>query len=247
VILSCPACRTRYVVPDAAVGPSGRQVRCASCRHSWFQDPAPLDLIARAEAVEGPVSTSSVTPTAPAVPASPPPSPPPPAPIAVASDRVVASDFDAYAHEPMFRPRRNPAKMWTAIAIAFALILTIGGTAAAWYGPARVLSLFGFSSGEFDVPLLIMPRTMEPSIKPNGTVLLPVSGRIVNPTDSSQPIPDILVEIRDQQGRVVYSWTIPRPAPTVAARGSVGFESATVNPPKNGTKLRFVFIGAPER
>jgi hypothetical protein len=167
--------------------------------------------------------------------------------MAEANNTVVASDFDAYAHEPMFRPRRNPAKMWTAIAVAFALILTIAGAAAAWYGPARVLSLFGFSAGEFDVPLLIMPRTMEPSIKPNGTVLLPVSGRIVNPTDSAQPIPDILVEIRDQQGRVVYSWTIPRPAPTVAARGSVGFESATVNPPKNGTKLRFVFIGAPER
>lgn len=160
---------------------------------------------------------------------------------------MIVPDYDAYAHEPMFRPRRNPAKMWTAIAVAFALVLTIGGAAAAWYGPSRVLSLFGISSGEFDVPLLIMPRTMEPSVKPNGTVLLPVSGRIVNPTDSAQPIPDILVEIRDQQGRVVYSWTIPRPAPTVAARGSVGFESATVNPPKNGTKLRFVFIGAPER
>lgn len=247
MILSCPACRTRYVVPDAAVGPSGRQVRCASCRHSWFQEPAPFDLVARAEAVEAPEPATDVTTAAPVVSVPAPPPPPPPAPIVETNETVITSDFDAYAHEPMFRPRRNPAKMWTAIAVAFALILTIGGGAAAWYGPARVLSLFGFSNGEFDVPLLIMPRTMEPSIKPNGTVLLPVSGRIVNPTDTAQPIPDILVEIRDQQGRVVYSWTIPRPAPTVVARGSVGFESATVNPPKNGTKLRFVFIGAPER
>jgi hypothetical protein len=190
-------------------------------------------------------------------PSPPPPEPPRPpvaapvsipvAPISDASDDSAATDFDAYAHEPMFRPRRNPARMWTAIAVAFALVIAAAGGAVAWYGPSRVLSLFGISSGEFDVPLLIMPRTMEPSIKPNGTVLLPVSGRIVNPTDTAQPIPDILVEIRDQQGRVVYSWTIPRPAATVAARGSVGFESATVNPPKNGTKLRFVFIGAPER
>jgi len=243
VILSCPACRTRYVVPDAAVGSTGRQVRCASCRHSWFQDPPELDLVARAETAARPAPTTPIQTPASAAQVSPLPS----APTAGAVEEEGEPDFDAYAHEPMFRPRRNPARMWTGIAIAFALVLTAGGVAAAWYGPSRVLSLFGISSGEFDVPLLIMPRTMEPSVKPNGTVLLPVSGRIVNPTDSAQPIPDILVEIRDQQGRVVYSWTIPRPAPTVRARGSVGFESATVNPPKNGTKLRFVFIGAPER
>ena len=247
MILSCPACRTRYVVPDAAVGPSGRQVRCASCRHSWFQEPPTLDLVARAETDARAAPTSPPRTPAAVVAVSPPPPPPSVTPTMDPVGHEQESGFDAYAHEPMFRPRRNPARMWTGVAVAFAFVLTAGGASAAWYGPSRVLSLLGISSGEFEVPLLIMPRTMEPSIKPNGTVLLPVSGRIVNPTDSAQPVPDVLVEIRDQQGRVVYSWTIPRPAATIRARGSVGFESATVNPPKNGTKLRFVFIGAPER
>ena len=39
MILSCPSCGTQYVVKDGAIPPQGRQVRCASCRHSWHQDP----------------------------------------------------------------------------------------------------------------------------------------------------------------------------------------------------------------
>ena len=38
MVISCPACGTRYVVPDSAIGFEGRTVRCANCRHSWFQD-----------------------------------------------------------------------------------------------------------------------------------------------------------------------------------------------------------------
>jgi predicted Zn finger-like uncharacterized protein len=39
MILTCPACETKYVVKDGAIPPGGRQVRCASCKHSWHQDP----------------------------------------------------------------------------------------------------------------------------------------------------------------------------------------------------------------
>lgn len=49
MILTCPSCSTRYVVKDGAIPPGGRKVRCASCKHSWHQDP---DASAEAPIVE---------------------------------------------------------------------------------------------------------------------------------------------------------------------------------------------------
>lgn len=37
MILECPECQTRFSVDADALGSQGRQVRCARCRHEWFQ------------------------------------------------------------------------------------------------------------------------------------------------------------------------------------------------------------------
>lgn len=41
MILTCPSCGTQYAVKDGAIPEGGRKVRCASCGHSWHQDPEP--------------------------------------------------------------------------------------------------------------------------------------------------------------------------------------------------------------
>ncbi len=43
MLISCPNCSARYLVADTVIGPSGRRVRCASCKHVWQQGAAAED------------------------------------------------------------------------------------------------------------------------------------------------------------------------------------------------------------
>lgn len=36
MIIGCPSCSTKFGVPDNALGPTGRKVKCAKCSHVWL-------------------------------------------------------------------------------------------------------------------------------------------------------------------------------------------------------------------
>lgn len=243
MILTCPACRTRYLVPDSAIGPTGRQVRCASCKHSWFED-APLT-----DPTAAPPPPTA-TPAAPVAEPSAEPAGPAPGPAPARSFIDPAADdgppaYNAFAHQPPFRPRRNPAKMWTRIAIgaAIAMLLAIG--AVVLFGPADLGARFGL--GAKPTPLSIeVTRKPDRKIMPSGTELFAVTGRVFNPTDKAQRVPDIQAELRDAQGRVVYGWTIARPVATLGPKSSAEFNSAEVDVPRGARALNLSFVSGPE-
>ena len=285
MIIACPACATRYVVPDTAIGVEGRTVRCAKCRHSWFQDGPELPQ----RPVSAPLAEPLATPPPPrqAAPepepeafAAPPPAaaepvfaepayaepepvapfaepeeapeleaelPPPPPPVYTdpGYDRAAgidnSGDYSSFAHEPPFRPRRNPARMWTIAAILFALASLGAIGATAWYGLPDWMPFARpmFAEAQPGLKLDFPAKQQDRRQLPDHSWFFGVSGTVNNTAASSRSVPPILVVLFDSRNRQVYMAEIRAPKRVLAPGESVTINEALVPVPKAAVKAKF--------
>jgi predicted Zn finger-like uncharacterized protein len=263
MIIACPACATRYAVPDSAIGIEGRTVRCAKCRHSWHQDGPVLEL-AEGIAAAGGASIAS-SPVRQEQEPEPSPQPVQQAPVAqpIADQPPRAKPTDAireptepprptyyddtngsqstdegpsrFDFAPPFRPRRNWAKIGMAAAVVFAVVTLGLAGVVAWAGlPDWVpVARPTFAQAQQDLALDFPPKRQDRRTLPNGTEYFGASGTVSNIGRETRDVPVILIVLRDARDRIVYSWEVVPPKRELAPGETITINEAVTDVPKS--------------
>ncbi len=235
MILTCPACATRYQADEAKFPPEGRKVRCAKCGHVWHQ-PGPV------AAPEPDVAAITAEPEPDATGRSPSPSPLSSAPAraraqaAPCAGRASPSRWGAHAGrggglgradrggagDRLFRGALPPGDRGDLAAIGRGL-----------FQPGHEGEAHGIDFAHVDYH-----RESE-----DGQVVLAVTGDIVNNGDRELPVPQsVRVTLSDASNHELYHWNFTPDVQTLKPGQSVALPHPAFQParrrPPSGSAFR---------
>jgi predicted Zn finger-like uncharacterized protein len=219
MILSCPECSTRYVVDPAAIGPSGRTVRCTRCSHSWAEPPPVIE----EQAVPNPV--------------------PPPIDFSRGA-RPRGTNLPALPGE---KRSRAPAVLWTIlllflIGVACVAVWQRDVVLARVPAAAALYELVGLGP-ELPGTGLALENVRQKVSTRDGARILRIDGDIVNVSGHPRDVPHMLGVLLDGAGKEIERWEFKPPLPKLLHYERAPFSTELVNPPDAASEVRVTFGG----
>lgn len=231
MILSCPACQTRYLVDEQALrGSAGRTVRCANCGHAWRQS-APFELQADKEAVEpeGRIEPALEVPPRPGAPP--------------AHGFGIPQRSIPVPQPPTGRSRsRRVAIRWLVLGVLFALailagvVVARGAVVAIWPPAGRLFTLAGLPVALPGAGLRIDKLTPTRSV--DGVI---IEGDITNIGKTTQDLPRLRVALHDAVDREVRFKIVDPPQPWLAPGAVAHFKTPFEHPEDAATGVVVTF------
>jgi len=233
MILTCSSCSTRYLIDPASIGDDGRTVKCAKCGHKWREYP-PVDK--PKQVIEEVAENEEIQ-----VEEEPP------------AEAMSIREMVAAAPKPRSQPRKEPKKKksWLGWLV---FILLLGGTVAgAYYGRDFVVQVLPASAKlyqklKIDVKTanqigLEIREIKTRSVRENGVVRMTVTLKIENVTGVERPIPRVGIQLKNDKGHPVYSWSAASDQKSLEPWGSIEITSSINEPPKEAKYAGANWIG----
>jgi predicted Zn finger-like uncharacterized protein len=218
MIVTCSACKTRYLTDPAALGAIGRMVRCAKCGHTWMQTP-PADLPRRVDVISPGSGQPDLSPPR----------------------------FNLPAPYIPPRRRRSRLRTALALAAVLVIAVVGAGYFAraqiieTWPQAKRVYDLISglvnTSSSTLDVGnLKIVHQPVE------GMEVLVLQGEITNRGRLPQAIPVLRVTLFDADDKGIMEWTFPSDDAVLQPGETGTFRTRAINPPHGFGRSAVTFV-----
>lgn len=255
--VTCPECESKFRVPEQALGPAGRKLRCSKCGHEWFQEP-----VGGKPAAKGKPKARSARE----------PEPPADEPELEARDAfhqspdadLEAGELRAMREEAEMEPpplggglsrfrvarppeptdRRLPTPLLAlaAAAVAIPAILFAGRAALVEMWPATALL---YDTVGLHVPVpgegLVLQNVYVQRRQEGSVPLLVVTGEIRNPGDELRSLPALRGTVLDAHGDELQSWLFTAEVPQLLPGDTGRFQSELAAPAEAAAKVNVTF------
>jgi predicted Zn finger-like uncharacterized protein len=212
MIVTCPSCSTRYIVDPKALGPTGRTVRCANCRHTWMQAPA-ADLPRPVDVEPPPDSVRPIPP---------------------------GSNLPAFP-ETRRRPAAAIGWLAFVVVVlggGAALVGFRDDIAAAWPPSVKLYDTVGLSVEAVGAGLTV---TAKSSISADSPPVLVVDGVVRNVSGQPREVPRIKAVARSEAKQTLKSWTFTPGVLVLMPGETANFHAELGDPPRGATDLAVSF------
>ena len=117
------------------------------------------------------------------------------------------------------------------------------GGALYYYGPPSWMVAMGLVPEEGDPDLLFyLSKPAERRKLPTGEEYFAFGARIVNSGTQALPVPPVLVQLRDRQNRLVFSWTTKADKTRLKPGEEASINESRIDIPKNAENLSLTFV-----